>query len=114
MSNLKVILVMITVILHKAWAVTASYKLEQMWGLGCIGWLSLLIRNFQIHVFQQSFAISWEHRHGKNRTTGKQDFYFYSHHEVSCGSAAVSEIHTLKIPDQKIWQHMPQANYFLI
>lgn len=54
MSNLKVILVMITVILHKAWAVTASYKLEQMWGLGCIGWLSLLIRNFQIHVFQQS------------------------------------------------------------
>ena len=45
---------MITVILHKAWAVTASYKLEQMLGLGCIDWLSLLIRNFQIHVFQQS------------------------------------------------------------
>lgn len=44
---------MITVILHKAKAVTANYKLEQMLGPGSTCWLSLLIKILNIHAFQQ-------------------------------------------------------------
>ena len=44
---------MITLILHKAKAVTANYKLEQMLGPGSICWLSLLIKILNIHAFQQ-------------------------------------------------------------
>ena len=45
---------MITVILHKAEAVTANSKLKQLLGSGYVRWLSVLIKTFNIRVFQQS------------------------------------------------------------
>lgn len=56
-SNLKVIFIMITVILHKAKAVTPITNWNRCWDLDAYGGSHCSLKTFDIQVFQQSLHL---------------------------------------------------------